>query len=113
MLTSTKSAPGRDRLVRAGWLPLMAACLPFAAGADVIAAFDEVADLTVTPIGVTYPAVTPEEIRTVYANDMAAVHVAMYDAVVAVKGGYEPFYTEATSPKSGASVNAAAATAAC
>lgn len=113
MFTSRKTAPGRDRRVRAGWLPLMAACLPFTAGADVIAAFDEVADLTVTPIGVTYPAVTPEEIRTVYANDMAAVHVAMYDAVVAVKGGYESFYTEATSPKAGASVNAAAATAAC
>lgn len=113
MFTSTKSAPGRDRRTRAKWVPLVAACLPLTAGADVIAVFDEVADLTVTPIGVTYTAVTPEEIRTVYANDMASVHVAMYDAVVAVKGGYEPFYTTATSPAAGASVNAAAATAAC
>jgi hypothetical protein len=113
MFTSTRSAPGRDRRTRAKWLPLMAACLPLTAGADVIAVFDEVADLTVTPIGVTYTAVTPEEIRTVYANDMAAVHVAMYDAAVAVKGVYEPFYTIATLPSANASVNAAAATAAC
>ena len=98
---------------RAGWLPLLTAFVPLAAGADVIALFDEVADLTVTPIGVTYPAVTPEEMRTVYANDVAAVHVAMYDAVVAVKGGYESFSTVPTSPTAGASVNAAAAAAAC
>lgn len=87
--------------------------VPLAAGADVIALFDEVADLTVTPIGVTYPAVTPEELRPIYANDIAAVHVAMYDAVVAIKGGYQPFATEPTSPTAGASVNAAAAAAAC
>ena len=62
MFTSTKSAPGRDRRSGAKWLPLVTACLPLTAGADVIAVFDEVADLTVTPIGVTYTAVTPEEI---------------------------------------------------
>ncbi len=89
------------------------ACLPLAAGADVIAAFDEVADRTVTPAGVTYPAVTPEEIRTVYANDMAAVHIAMYDAVVSIRGGYEPFATTPTAPTAGASSDAAAAAAAC
>lgn len=98
---------------RAGWLPLLTAFVPLAAGADVIALFDEVADLTVTPIGVTYPAVTPEEVRTIYANDIAAVHVAMYDAVVSIKGGYEPYSAVSTSPTAGASVNAAAAAAAC
>lgn len=113
MFTSSKSATWRNRRAGAGWLTLVAACLPLAAGADVIAAFDEVADLTVTPVGVTYPAVTPEEVRTVYAADMAAVHLAMYDAVVAIKGQYQPFHVEPTSPAAGASVNAAAATAAC
>jgi hypothetical protein len=113
MFTSSQGELRRVRHSRAGWLPLVAACLPMTAGADVIAVFDEVADLTVTPVGVTYTAVTPEEIRTVYANDVASVHIAMYDAVVAVKGVYEPIYTEATSPAAGASVNAAAATAAC
>ena len=113
MFTSTKGAPRRERGLYARWLLPAAACLPLAAGADVIAAFDEIADVTVTPAGVSYPAVTPEEIRTVYASDMATVHVAMYDAAVAIKGGYEPFYTAATSPVAGASVDAAAATAAC
>src|ERR1700742_4790616 len=98
MFTSSNSATGRNRRASAGWLTFVAACLPLAAGADVIATFDEVADLTVTPIGVTYPAVTPEEVRTVYAADMAAVHLAMYDAVVAIKGRYQPFHVEPTSP---------------
>ena len=103
----------RPRGLRAGCVALLAAALPLAANADVIALFDEVADLTVTPIGIAFPAVTPEEIRTVYFNDMATVHVAMYDAVVAIRGGYEPFASTPTSPVGGASVNAAAAAAAC
>jgi PAP2 superfamily len=103
----------RRRRTRTGWLSSLAAFVPVAAGADVITLFDEVAELTVTPIGVTYPAVTPEEIRTVYANDLATVHVAMYDAVVAIRGGYEPFAVVPTSPTAGASANAAAAAAAC
>ncbi len=113
MFTLARSASGRVRRGGARWLPLAALCLPLSVGADVVATFDEVADVTVTPPGIAYPAVTPEEVRTVYANDMASVHVAMYDAVVAIKGGYEPFYTEAVSPTAGASVDAAAATAAC
>lgn len=92
---------------------MLGAVAPVSAGADVIALFDEVADMTVTPAGVTYPAVTQEEMRTVYANDMAAVHIAMYDAVVSIRGGYQPFATTPTSPAAGASANAAAAAAAC
>lgn len=101
------------RGLRAGCLALLGVVAPLTAGADVIALFDEVADFTVTPPGITYPAVTPEEMRTVYANDMAAVHIAMYDAVVSIRGGYQPFATTPTSPTAGASVDAAAATAAC
>ncbi len=102
------------RGLRAGCLALMGAIAPWVAGADVIALFDEVADVTITPPpGTTFPAVTPEELRTVYANDMASVHIAMYDAVVAVNGGYEPFATTPASPAAGASANAAAAAAAC
>jgi hypothetical protein len=101
------------RGLRAGCLALLGVVAPLTAGADVIALFDEVADITVTPPGITYPAVTPEELRTVYANDMAAVHIAMYDAVVSIRGGYEPFATTPASPTTGASTNAAAAAAAC
>jgi hypothetical protein len=97
----------------AGCLALLGVVAPLTAGADVIALFDEVADVTVTPPGITYPAVTPAELRTVYFNDMATVHVAMYDAVVAIRGEYEPFHVEATLPAAGASVNAAVATSAC
>lgn len=103
----------RKRPVRAGGLALLAVFVPLAAAADVIALFDEVADLTVTPVGVSYPAVTPEEMRTVYANDMASVHVAMYDAVVSIKGRFEAFATTPATSTAGASVNAAAAAAAC
>lgn len=103
----------RKRVVRTGGLAVFAAFVPLAAAADVIAVFDEVADLTVTPIGVSYPTVTPEEMRTVYANDMASVHVAMYDAVVSIKGGFEAFATTPATSTAGASVNAAAAAAAC
>ena len=113
MFRSSAIAVNRQRRPRAGWLPLLTAFVPLAAGADVIAVFDEVADLTVTPIGVTYTAVTPSEIRPVYASDIATVHTAMYDAVVAIKGGYEPFSSVPNSPTAGASVNAAAAAAAC
>jgi hypothetical protein len=103
----------RRRHPRSGWLPLLAAVVPFGAGADVITLFDEVTDRTVTPVGVSYPAMTPSEVRTVFGTDIATVHVAMYDAVVAIRGGYEPFSTVPTSPTAGASVNAAAAAAAC
>jgi len=97
----------------AGWLPGLAAIAPLTADADVIALFDEVADRTVTPVGVTYPAVTPEEMRTVYSSDLATVHVAMYDAAVAIAGGYQYFTSIPTTPTAGASVDAAAASAAC
>lgn len=106
--TEIDHRPSRTR-----WLPLLAAIAPLAAGADVIALFDEVTDRTVTPVGVTFPAVTPQEIRTVFANDIATVHVAMYDAVVSISGGYDYFSTVPTTPTSGASVDAAAASAAC
>lgn len=103
----------KSRGLRAGCLALLGVVAPLGAGADVIALFDEVADFTVTPPGIAYPAVTPQETRTVYANDMAAVHIAMYDAVVSIRGGYEPFATTPGSPTLGASVDAAAASAAC
>jgi hypothetical protein len=105
--------PIGHRPVRARWLPLLAVIAPLAAGADVIALFDEVADRTVTPVGVTFPAVTPEEIRPIFANDIAAVHIAMYDAVVAISGVYDYFSTQPTTPAAGASTDAAAASAAC
>jgi hypothetical protein len=93
----------------------IAALMLVAAGstkADVIADFNAVAARTATP-SVTYPAVTPEEKRTLSFVDLATVHLAMYDAVVAIEGGYEPYAIRPVSPAQGASASAAAAAAAC
>jgi hypothetical protein len=85
-----------------------------AAQADVIADFNAVAARTATPPpGAVYPAVTPEERRTVSFVDLATVHLAMYDAVVAIEGGYEPYAIVPQSPATGASSTTAAGAAAC
>ncbi|MCE3284393.1 MAG: hypothetical protein K0R70_649 [Steroidobacteraceae bacterium] len=82
------------------------------AQADVIADFNAVAARTATP-PVAYPAVTPEERRTLSFVDLATVHLAMYDAVVAIEGGYKPYAIVPVSPTQGASAPAAAGAAAC
>ncbi len=78
----------------------------------MIADFNAVAARTATP-SVTYPAVTPEERRTLSFVDLATVHLAMYDAVVAIEGRYEPYAIVPQSPAQGASSSAAAGAAAC
>lgn len=55
---------------------------------------------------------TPEEVQSVYAVDLASVHIAMYDAVVAIAGGYKPFFVAPAAPGDGASEDAAASAAA-
>lgn len=55
---------------------------------------------------------TPEETNSQYAFDLATVHVAMYDAVVAIAGGYQPFYVTPKAATASASQDAAAAAAA-
>lgn len=80
--------------------------------ADVIADFNAVAARTATP-PTGYPAVTPEERRTLSFVDLATVHLAMYDAVVAIEGRYKPYAIVPVSPAQGASSTAAAGAAAC
>ena len=92
------------------------ACGLLAAGplsADVIADFNAIGARTMTTAPAAYPAVTAEERRTVLGSDLATMHAAMYDAVVAIAGGYEPFAVVPVSPSAGASQEAAAAAAAC
>ena len=82
--------------------------------ADVIADFNAVGARTATPpVGVVYPAVTPEEKRTLSFVDLATMHLAMYDAVVAIEGGFQPYAIVPVSPAAGASSAAAAGAAAC
>ena len=92
------------------------ACGLLAAGpasADVVADFNLVGARTVNTAPGAYPAVTAEERRTVLGADLATMHAAMYDAVVAIAGGYEPYAVVPVSPSAGASQQAAAAAAAC
>jgi len=92
------------------------ACGAFVAApapADVIADFNVVGARTINAPAAAYPAVTPEEKRAVLGHDLATMHAAMYDAVVAIAGGYEPFAVVPVSPSVGASQEAAAAAAAC
>ena len=83
------------------------------ASADVVADFNLVGARTVNTAPGAYPAVTPQELRTVLGADLATMHTAMYDAVVAIVGGYEPYAVVPVSPSAGASQEAAAAAAAC
>jgi hypothetical protein len=92
------------------------ACGAFVAApvqADVIADFNVVGARTINAAAGVYPAVTPEEQRPVLGHDLATMHAAMYDAVVAIAGGFEPYSVVPVSPSAGASQEAAAAAAAC
>jgi hypothetical protein len=80
--------------------------------ASVVSDWDTVAAATVNAPAGAYPAVTPSEVRTNYVLDLPTVHLAMYDAAVAVAGGYEPFGTPVNAP-AGASIDAAVGAAAC
>lgn len=69
---------------------------------EVIVRWNETAMSVLTPS--TRPLLTQPFVVT-------AMHVAMYDAVVAIEGGYEPFITEPTAPSDASSIAAAAAAA--
>ena len=55
---------------------------------------------------------TPEEQRPLFLFDVASVHLAIYDAVVAIEGRYKPFAVKPKSPAAGASTEAAVSAAA-
>lgn len=55
---------------------------------------------------------TPEEQRPTFFFDVASVHVAIYDAVVAIEGRYKPFAVKPKAPAAGASTEAAVSAAA-
>jgi hypothetical protein len=107
---SNAACQRRDR-----WAVALTGLVAFTAApvqASVVADWDGVAAATINAPAGTYPAVTPAEQRTNYALDLATVHVAMYDAAVAVAGRYEPFATAVTAP-AGASIEAAVGAATC
>ncbi|MDZ7591260.1 MAG: phosphatase PAP2 family protein [Rubrivivax sp.] len=77
---------------------------------NVVAYWNDIANKTVlatSPVNTT-----PEEQRPTFFFDLASVHVAIYDAVVAIEGRYKPFAVKPKSPAVGASTEAAVSAAA-
>lgn len=79
-------------------------------GPNVVSQWNEIAATTInSPAAATG---TPEEQRPNYSVDLATVHIAIYDAVIAIAGTHRPYAITPTVPTAGASQEAAAATAA-
>jgi membrane-associated phospholipid phosphatase len=90
------------KLTRTGLCAVALLCFAAQARADVVIDWDKVL-LDAVRVDKTPP---PKASRA-----MAAVHVAIYDAVVGILGGYTPYHVTASAP-AGASAEAAAAAAA-
>jgi hypothetical protein len=77
---------------------------------NVVSYWNEIANKTV--LATSTVNATPEEQRPAVFHDMASVHVAIYDAAVAVDGRYQPFAVKPKAPAAGASQDAAVSAAA-
>ena len=81
-----------------------------ASSPNVVSYWNEVAANTINvPAASTG---TSEERLPLYAQDLATVHVAIYDAVIAIAGTHRPYAVTPTANASGASAEAAASAAA-
>lgn len=80
------------------------------AGPNAISTWNEIASSTINQPAATTG--TPEEQRPIYANDLATVHVAMYDAVMSIAGTHRPYAVAPTVQVAGALQEAAAGAAA-
>ncbi|HEY6087685.1 MAG TPA: vanadium-dependent haloperoxidase, partial [Burkholderiaceae bacterium] len=74
-------------------------------GPNVVARWHDVAGI-VTAVAPSPAGATPEERRG--GPDMTTVQLAVYDAVVAIAGGYKPYAVTPKAPTAGASAEAAA-----
>ena len=79
-------------------------------GPNVVSYWNDIANKTVN--GTSAVNVTPEEQRPTYQVDLATVHLAVYDAVTAIDGRYQPYAVTPVSASAGASMDAAASAAA-
>jgi len=77
---------------------------------NAVTTWSEVAAATVNGTGTA--TVTPEEQRPNYLLDLPTVHLAIYDAVMAITGTHRPYASALQAPQSGASQEAAVAAAA-
>lgn len=81
-----------------------------AAPAHAVSRWSEVAAATANGTGSA--TATPEEQRGIGPVDMATVHLAIYDALMAIAGTHQPFASAPQPPQAGASQDAAVAAAA-
>lgn len=79
-------------------------------GTNVVSYWHDVGVATVNATSSTNT--TPEELRPTFQNDLATMHLAMYDAVSAIDGRYKPYAVKPVTPAAGASMEAAASAAA-
>ena len=79
-------------------------------GPNAVSQWNEIAATTINQPAATTG--TPEEQRPTYAVDLATVHLAIYDAVQAIVGTHKPYAYTPASLSTGASQEAAVATAA-
>lgn len=77
---------------------------------NVVSYWNDIANKTV--LASSAVSTTPEEQRPAFFHDVASVHVAIYDAVVAIEGRYKPFAVKPKAPVTGASTDAAVSAAA-
>jgi hypothetical protein len=77
---------------------------------NVVSFWNDVANRTI--LAQIPAATTPEERVPAFPHDLASVHLAIYDAVVAIEGRYRPFAVRPTAPAAGASTDAAVSAAA-
>ncbi len=80
-------------------------------GPNMVSYWDETAAATINAAASPADA-TPEEKAPNFAIDMTAVHVAMYDAAMAIAGTHQPFLATPSTPAVGASMEAAVTAAA-
>lgn len=80
------------------------------AGPNAVSHWNEIASATINQPGAVTG--TPEEQRPITATDLATVHVAIYDAVMAIAGTHKPFAVAPVAPAGGASQEAATGAAA-
>jgi hypothetical protein len=79
-------------------------------GPNAVTFWNEVATATVNQPGAASG--TPEERLPLYSTDLATVHLAIYDAVIAIAGTHQPYAVTPKVPVAGASPDAAAGAAA-
>lgn len=80
------------------------------AGPNAVSTWNEIASATVNVPGAATG--TPEEQRPTFATDLATVHVAIYDAVMAIVGTHQPYAITPASAAADASQEAAVGSAA-